>query len=161
VLETLVYLARETDVWLEITTLVIPGHNDSDTEIAALATWVRRELGAHVPLHLSGFHPDFRMQDVPATPPATLRRARELALAAGLEHVYLGNVRDAEGDTTRCTRCRAPLIVRDWYAIEDYALTADGRCPRCDTRLAGRFEDFDPAAQFGRRRIPVVLRERD
>lgn len=161
VLDTLVHLARETSVWLEITTLVIPGHNDSDAEISALATWVRDELGAHVPLHLSAFHPDFRMRDVPATSPACLRRARALALEAGLEHVYLGNVHDAEGDTTHCSACRAPLIVRDWYAIERYALSAEGRCPHCDTPLAGRFEAFDCAAQFGRRRIPVLLRERD
>lgn len=158
VLDTLVYLARETDVWLEITTLVIPGHNDSDEEITALASWVREALGREVPLHFSAFHPDFRMQDVPPTPAATLIRARQLALAAGLEHVYLGNVHDREGDTTRCASCRAPLIVRDWYQIESHVLTADGKCPHCQTKLPGRFEAFDLAAQFGRRRVPVVLR---
>jgi pyruvate formate lyase activating enzyme len=160
VLDTLVYLARETQVWLEITTLVIPGHNDSDAEITALANWVRDELGAHVPVHFSGFHPDFRMLDVPATPHATLIRARRLALDAGLQHVYLGNVHDRDGDTTRCTNCRAPVIVRDWYEIDGYALTAEGRCLQCGTALAGRFEAFERSAQFGRRRVPVVLRHR-
>jgi pyruvate formate lyase activating enzyme len=159
VLDTLVYLARETQVWLEITTLVIPGRNDSDAEIIALAQWVRDELGPQVPLHFSAFHPDFRLLDVPATPPATLIRARRLALDAGLQHVYVGNVHDREGDTTWCANCRAPLIVRDWYQIEDYRLEADGACPQCRAPLAGRFEAFEKAAQFGRRRVPVVLRQ--
>lgn len=158
VLDTLVYLARETQVWLEITTLVIPGRNDSDAEITALAQWIRNELGPQVPLHLSAFHPDFRMLDVPATPAATLVRARRLALDAGLQHVYVGNVHDREGDTTTCAQCQSPLIIRDWYEIEDYRLDAEGRCAHCRTALAGRFEAFDKAAQFGRRRVPVVLR---
>src|SRR5690606_5055643 len=92
VLDTLIWLRHETDVWVELTTLLIPGHNDSDAEIAALAAWVRNELGADVPLHFSAFHPDFKMNEVPSTPPATLVRARRLALEAGLQHVYTGNV---------------------------------------------------------------------
>ncbi|MCC7120033.1 MAG: AmmeMemoRadiSam system radical SAM enzyme [Gammaproteobacteria bacterium] len=160
VLDTLKYLVHETQVWTEITTLVIPGHNDSDEEIGRLAAWVRDELGPQVPLHLSAFHPDFRMQDVPATPPGTLRRARRIALDAGLQHVYVGNVHDRAGDTTSCTNCRAPLIRRDWYEIEDYVLDADGRCPHCRVPLAGRFEAFDKSQQFGRRRVPVVLKQR-
>lgn len=159
VLDTLRYLVHETSVWTEITTLVIPGHNDSDAEIAALAAWVRDELGPQVPLHFSAFHPDFRMRDVPPTPPATLQRARRLALDAGLQHVYVGNVHDRDGDTTRCTNCAAPLIVRDWYEIEQYTLDAEGRCPHCRVPLAGRFEAFDTSQQFGRRRVPVVLRQ--
>ena len=160
VLDTLKYLVHETDVWTEITTLVIPGHNDSDAEITALAAWVRDELGPHVPVHFSAFHPDFRMREVPATPPATLKRARRLALAAGLQHVYVGNVHDRDDDTTSCTNCRAALIVRDWYEIEDYVLDAEGRCPHCRVPLAGRFEAFDKSQQFGRRRVPVVLKAR-
>jgi len=161
VLDTLVYLRQETDVWFEITTLLIPGKNDGDEELQAAADWITRELGPDVPLHFTAFHPDYKMTDLPPTPPETLRRARGIALAAGLHHVYTGNVHDPEGGTTFCSGCQTPLIVRDWYQIEDYALTADGRCLRCDTALAGRFEAFERSAQFGRRRLPVVLRNRD
>ncbi|MGE3774306.1 MAG: AmmeMemoRadiSam system radical SAM enzyme [Gammaproteobacteria bacterium] len=160
VLDTLKYLVHETQVWTEITTLVIPGHNDDAAEIAALANWVREELGPQVPLHFSAFHPDFRMRDVPATPPETLHQARRIALDAGLQHVYVGNVHDRDGDTTFCTNCRAALIRRDWYEIEEYLLDADGRCPHCRVPLAGRFEAFDKGQQFGRRRVPVVLKQR-
>ncbi len=160
VLDTLKYLVHETQVWTEITTLVIPGHNDGDEELAALASWVRNELGPQVPVHFSAFHPDFRLRDVPATPPETLQRARRIALAAGLQHVYVGNVHDRDGDATYCANCRAPLIRRDWYEIEDYVLDADGRCPHCRARLAGRFEAFEKSQQFGRQRVPVVLKQR-
>lgn len=155
VLDTLRYLVHQTRVWTEITTLLIPGHNDSDDELARLSDWVVRELGPDVPLHFSGFHPDYRMTDVPATPHATLRRARDIARKAGIHHVYLGNVHDIDGDTTRCTGCGDALIVRDWYRILDYRLDDQGRCRRCDTPLAGR---FDPSAgSFGRRRIPIHI----
>ena len=155
VLDTLIYLQRETSVWFEITTLLIPGHNDSSEEITALSRWIMRELGPEVPLHFSAFHPDHKMQDVPATPPATLVRARHLALQAGLHFVYTGNVHHEEGDTTFCPGCHAPLIVRDWYQIKHYGLTAAGRCPSCDTPLAGRFAA--QAGHFGRRRIPIEI----
>ncbi|HSO07792.1 MAG TPA: AmmeMemoRadiSam system radical SAM enzyme [Pelomicrobium sp.] len=156
VLDTLVYLRHETDVWLEITTLLIPDRNDSDAELKALAAWVMKELGPDVPLHFSAFHPDFKMRDIPATPPATLKRARRIALDAGLHYVYTGNVHDVEGDTTSCPSCRKPLIVRDWYRILDYQMTPSGRCPRCDSAIAGRFEAFHGA--FGPRRVPVTIR---
>jgi pyruvate formate lyase activating enzyme len=155
VLDTLIYLQHETQVWLEITTLLIPGHNDSNQELGALSGWVAKELGPDVPLHFSAFHPDHKMHDVPATPPATLVRARNIALQAGLHYVYTGNVHNAEGDTTFCPACHAPLIVRDWYEIKDYRLTADGGCPDCGTALAGRFDAA--AGHFGRRRIPVAM----
>ncbi|MDD5366248.1 MAG: AmmeMemoRadiSam system radical SAM enzyme [Gallionellaceae bacterium] len=155
VLDTLVYLKKETDVWLEITTLLIPTLNDSDAEIQALAAWVMRELGPEVPLHFSAFHPDYKLRDLPATPAATLSRARRLALAAGLHYVYTGNVHDTEGDTTFCPSCGRPLIVRDWYEIPEYRLTDQGACPHCGTAIAGRFEHFH--APFGARRIPVTL----
>jgi len=155
VLDTLVYLKQETGVWLEITTLLIPGHNDSDEEITAMSRWLRRELGPDVPLHFSAFHPDHKMPDVPATPPATLRRARQIAMAEGLSYVYTGNVHDAEGDTTFCPQCRAPVIERDWYQIRHYRLTPDGRCPDCGGAIAGRFAD--KAGDFGRRRIPIAI----
>jgi len=155
VLDTLVYLRHETTVWFEITTLLIPGHNDSDAEIAAMSRWLMKELGPDVPLHFSAFHPDHRMLDVPPTPPATLRRARQIARGEGLHHVYTGNVHDVEGDTTFCAHCQAPLIVRDWYQIKDYRLTPEGGCPDCGQALAGRFAE--QAGDFGRRRIPIAI----
>lgn len=155
VLDTLVYLQHETKVWLELTTLLIPGHNDSNEEVGALSAWVAKELGPDVPLHFSAFHPDHKMRDVPATPPATLVRARNIALQAGLHYVYTGNVHNTEGDTTYCPACHAPLIVRDWYEIKNYRLTADGCCPDCGTALAGRFDAA--AGHFGRQRIPVAM----
>jgi pyruvate formate lyase activating enzyme len=139
VLETLVYLRRETDVWLEITTLLIPGHNDSPAEISRMCDWILRNLGDDVPHHFSAFHPDFRMLDVPPTPLETLRRARSIALEAGLKYVYTGNLRDPEGETTFCPACRRALIVRDRYTILRNDLTPDGRCPTCSTPLPGRF----------------------
>ncbi|MDE2311284.1 MAG: AmmeMemoRadiSam system radical SAM enzyme [Betaproteobacteria bacterium] len=156
VLDTLLYLKHETDVWLEITTLLIPGHNDSDGEITALSQWIAKELGPDVPLHFSAFHPDYKMVDVQQTPKATLTRARKIARAAGLHYVYTGNVHDLEGDTTNCPSCGAALIVRDWYEIKQYRLTPNGHCPDCDTRIAGHFEKFGKA--FGSRRIPIVMR---
>jgi len=112
VLDTLVYLKRETDVWFEITTLLIPGHNDSDAELEAMSQWILRELGPEVPLHFSAFHPDWKMQDVPPTPASTLSRARDIALKAGLHYVYTGNVHDTTGGTTACPACHEALIVR-------------------------------------------------
>ncbi len=155
VLDTLVYLREHTDVWFEITTLLIPGHNDSPDEVRALARWVHRELGAGTPVHFSAFHPDHRMLDVPPTPPATLVRSREIALDEGLAFVYTGNVRNKDGDTTFCPGCGEAVIVRDWYAIRRYRLTADGSCPRCGSTIPGRFGTS--AGSFGSRRIPISL----
>lgn len=155
VLDTLIYLHHETDVWTEITTLLIPDYNDSNWEIEALCAWVFRELGPEVPLHFTAFHPDFKMLETPRTPPATLRRARQIALAQGLHYVYTGNVHDAEGGTTFCPGCGAPLIERDWHQIRHYRLTAEGRCPQCHTAIAGRFDQ--QAGTFGQRRIPLRL----
>ena len=155
VLDTLIYLQHETRVWFEITTLLIPGHNDSDTEITAMSRWIMKELGPEVPLHFSAFHPDHKMPDVPATPVATLVRARHIALKEGLHYVYTGNVHHTEGDTTFCPHCQAPLIVRDWYVIKQYRLRADGHCPDCGTALAGRFDV--QAGTFGAKRIPIAL----
>jgi pyruvate formate lyase activating enzyme len=154
VLETLEFLAR-TDVWFEITTLLIPGHNDTDAEIAAECRWLVSHIGPDVPLHFTAFHPDFKMRDVPPTPPATLRRARRIALDHGLRYVYTGNVHDPGGQTTTCARCGDPIVVRDWYVIESYRLTDDGRCVRCATPLPGRFDG--PAGTWGSRRVPVRL----
>ncbi len=155
VLDTLVYLKRETEVWFEITTLLIPGHNDSSEEISAMCRWLIKELGSDVPLHFSAFHPDHKMSDVPTTPPATLVRARDIALKAGLHYVYTGNVHNIEGDTTFCPGCHAPLIVRDWYEIKACRLGASGHCPDCGSAIAGRFGAR--AGNFGRRRLPIAM----
>ena len=158
VLDTLEYLVRETQVWTEITTLLIPGRNDSDAEIEAECKWIMRHLGADVPLHFSAFHPDWKMRDVPATPAATLARAREIGRLAGLRHVYTGNVHDEEGGSTYCPSCENAVIVRDWYEIRGYHLTDDGACMHCGAQLAGRFQKF--GKPFGSRRIPVRLSAR-
>ena len=155
VLDTLVYLKHETSVWFEITTLLIPGHNDSDAEITAMSQWLMRELGPEVPLHFSAFHPDHKMADVPATPLATLVRARDIALQEGLHYVYTGNVHNAQGETTFCPACHAPLIVRDGYRIKTYRLPADAHCPDCGSAIAGRFAA--QAGSFGARRIPIAI----
>ncbi len=155
VLDTLVYLRHETSVWFEITTLLIPGHNDSDAELTALSKWVMKELGPDVPLHFSAFHPDHKMRDIAATPLATLVRARNIALLAGLHYVYTGNVHHKDGDTTLCAACQTTVIERDWYQIKQYALDPQGQCPQCGTPMAGRFGQ--KAGHFGRQRIPVAI----
>jgi len=155
VLDTLVYLAKETDVWSEITTLLIPGKNDSEAEIEAECRWIAQNLGRDVPLHFTAFHPDWKMRDVPATPAATLTRARETALRAGLNYVYTGNVHDEAGGSTVCPACGEAVIVRDWYEIRAYHLTDEGACAFCGHPLAGRYGKF--GKPFGARRIPVRL----
>jgi pyruvate formate lyase activating enzyme len=151
--DTLVYLKRETDVWFEITTLLIPGRNDSDAELEAMCAWIVRELGTDVPLHFTAFHPDYKMTNLERTPGATLSRARAIALKAGIGYVYTGNVHDRTGGTTFCPGCSKPVIVRDWHEILDYALTPEGRCHHCDAQVPGRFDVFD--GQWGRHRVPV------
>jgi pyruvate formate lyase activating enzyme len=158
VLDILAYIHHETDCWLEITTLLIPGQNDSQTEIRGLAEWVARELGNDVPLHFTAFHPDWKMDDLPRTPSSTLTNARRLAIDAGLHYVYTGNVHDTEGGTTFCPTCHAALIERDWYTIRHYDLPDDGRCPHCRTAIAGHFGHFNKP--FGAQRIPVRLTKR-
>ncbi len=155
VLDTLRYLRHETDAWFEITTLLIPGRNDSDAEIAAECAWILDNLGPEVPLHFTAFHPDYKMTDVPATPPATLTRARMIALQQGLRHVYTGNVHDADGGSTFCPGCGRAVVVRDWYRILRYELTDDGACKSCGTRLAGVYDG--PAGSWGRRRLPLFI----
>jgi len=158
VLETLEYLVKETKVWLEITTLLIPSLNDSEREVAQLSEWMVDRLGPDVPLHFSAFHPDFKLTHLAATPKSTLARARRQAMAAGLRYVFTGNVHDSEGDTTFCPSCRAALIERDWYELRSYRVTADGHCPDCGTSIAGH---FDPTpGHFGRKRIPVRMAAR-
>ena len=158
VLDNLLYIHHETNCWLEITTLLIPGQNDSSAEIKALAEWVARELGPDVPLHFTAFHPDWKMGDLPPTPPSTLSVARQIAMNAGLHYIYTGNVHDTEGGTTFCPSCNAALIERDWYVIHHYDLPANGRCPHCQTQIAGRFGSF--GKPFGAQRLPVRLARR-
>ena len=155
VLDTLVYLRHETQVWFEITTLLIPDANDSSEELEALSKWVMRELGPDVPLHFSAFHPDYKLRDREGTPASTLHRAREIALAAGLRYVYTGNIHDRTGGTTFCPGCGSALIVRDWYAILDYRIAEGGHCPDCGAAIGGRFGVF--AKPFGPRRIPIAM----
>ncbi len=155
VLDTLAYLWHDTDVWVEITTLLIPGHNDSDEELRAMFRWVRGELGPNVPHHLTAFHPDHRMRDVPPTPLSTLVRARDLALAEGLRYVYTGNVDHLAGGVTFCPSCGDAVIARDRYTVSAYRLDEQGRCRSCGTPLPGRYAAA--AEHFGTRRIPVRI----
>ncbi len=157
VLETLEYIRHETDVWLELTTLLIPGKNDSEEEIEAMTRWVVEKLGPDVPMHFSAFHPDWKMMDVPATPAASLVRAREIAINNGVRYAYTGNVHNAAGDSTWCHHCGQKLIGRDWYELSDWNLTADGKCSACGTPCAGIFE-ANPG-HWGARRQPVRLRD--
>ncbi len=155
VLDTLRYLVHETGVWVEITTLLIPGLNDSDSELGELSGWVAGELGREVPLHFTAFHPDYRLTDRPPTPSATLTRARRIALEAGLAHVYTGNVHDEHGGSTFCTGCGARLIGRDWYRLTAWQLTDDGRCRTCGAPCVGRFDG--PPGTWGERRQTVRI----
>jgi pyruvate formate lyase activating enzyme len=160
VLDTLRWLRHETNVWLEVTTLLIPGHNDSEAEIAQLVQFVAEELGPHTPLHFSAYHPDYKL-DAPHTSPETLLRARTQALAGGLQHVYLGNLPLRMTQDTTCCECGTNLIGRDTYNITSYSLTDSGNCRRCGYQLQGRFAG--PAArvegsrQSRRRRIPITI----
>lgn len=155
VLETLEYLVRETDVWVEITTLLIPGENDSNAEVDAMTSWVADRLGVSVPMHFTAFHPDWKMRNTPRTPSATLTRAREIALANGLRYAYTGNVHDPTGGTTVCHACDTPLIARDWYVLHDWRLDGQGQCQQCGEACAGVFEG--PPGNWGAKRLPVRL----
>ncbi len=154
VLETLEYVARETDVWLEITNLLVPGHNDSEAELDAMTGWIVERLGPDVPVHFTAFHPDYKMLDVPHTPPETLHRAQRIARTNGVRYAYTGNVFDPEGQSTYCHACGALLVERDWYRLGAYRLR-DGRCPDCETVLPGVFPGS--AGGWGARRRPVRL----
>jgi pyruvate formate lyase activating enzyme len=155
VLDTLLYLKHETDVWLETTTLLIPGKNDSEKEIEEMTQWVVEHLGPDMPMHFSAFHPDYKMMDVPPTPIDTLIKAREIAMKNGVRYAYTGNIHHEEGDTTFCHNCGSKLIVRDWYELRDWQLDEQGHCKQCGTACAGVFE-AEPG-QWGARRQPVHL----
>ncbi|MHC8442001.1 MAG: AmmeMemoRadiSam system radical SAM enzyme [Candidatus Eutrophobiaceae bacterium] len=155
VLDTLEYLRNETDVWFEITNLIIPGENDSDAELHAMTQWIYECLGADTPVHFSAFHPDWKMRDKPRTPKDSLSRARNIALGNGLRYVYTGNVHDQTGDTTWCPQCGKALIVRDWYQLKSWELTEEGACPRCGIDIPGH---FDPVpGDWGAKRLPMRI----
>ena len=157
VLDTLKYIKHETNVWLEITDLLIPGENDSEKEINQMTAWVVKNLGSDVPMHFSAFHPDWKMLDKPRTPKSTLVRAREIALANGVRYAYTGNVHNFEGHSTSCHACKHLLIGRDWYELSDWNIRFDGNyvgnCANCGEPVAGVFEEV--RGSWGRKRVPV------
>ncbi|MCW8911395.1 MAG: AmmeMemoRadiSam system radical SAM enzyme [Gammaproteobacteria bacterium] len=155
VLDGLKYLKHETDVWFELTTLLIPGKNDSDDELDKMTRWVVDELGPDVPMHFTAFHPDWKMQDIPATPETTLTRARKIAIDNGVRYAYTGNVHDKAGESTYCHHCGAILIGRDWYELSEWNLDANGCCQKCATQLAGVFEET--AGTWGSKRLPIRM----
>ncbi len=155
VLDTLVYLKTETPVWFEITNLLIPGENDSERELEEMTQWVVEHLGPDVPMHFTAFHPDWKMMDKPHTPPATLTRARAIAMKNGVHFAYTGNVHDTTGGSTLCPQCGTVLIERDWYVIGAWNLSDDGHCLCCNYQCPGVFEGA--AGSWGAKRMPVRL----
>lgn len=153
VLETIAYVYHDTDTWLELTTLLIPGKNDSDAELRELCQWVVRELGHDVPLHFTAFHPDWKMRDIPRTPAASLERAREIAMDAGVQYAFTGNVQDPRGNSSWCHQCGALLIERSGYRLGQWRLTAEGCCQACGAPVPGVFE-AEPG-HWGSRRQPL------
>jgi pyruvate formate lyase activating enzyme len=155
VLEALVYVKHETSVWLEITTLLIPGLNDSEAEFEGMTQWVVENLGPDVPWHFTAFHPDWRMRDIPPTSAQTLSHARAIAMKNGVRYAFTGNVRDAAGQATYCHNCQALLVGRDGYNITAGCLSNDAKCRICNAACAGVFADLLGA--WGSKRLPVVL----
>jgi pyruvate formate lyase activating enzyme len=155
VLDTLLFLKHETNVWFEITTLLIPGENDSPLELEQLTRWVVDNLGPDVPLHFTAFHPDWKMRDKSHTRPETLTLARQIGINNGLHYVYTGNVHDAKGASTYCPSCHARVIERDWYELGEWAIDSNGCCKHCGTSIAGRFANAP--GKWGARRMPVRI----
>ncbi len=156
VLDTLVYLKQDSNCWFEVTTLLIPAENDSPDEIEAMCNWIVEHLGVDVPLHFSAFHPDYKMQDKPATPASTLAMARRIALDAGIHYVYTGNIHDVEGQSTYCPGCHRVVVGRDWYELTEWQLDAKGCCRFCGTEIAGVFEQTP--GNWGSKRFPVSMK---
>ncbi len=155
VLDTLKYVRHQTQTWLELTTLLIPGANDSSDEINRMCDWIAETLGPDVPLHFTAFHPDYRLTDVRGTPPGTCRRAREQALKRGLHYVYTGNISDRDGQTTYCPACGTAVIRRDGYRLDEWNLLGDC-CGACSRAIPGRFAASGPS-HFGSQRLPVFV----
>ena len=155
VLDTIRYVKRHTRTWLELTTLLIPGENDSRDEIDQMTDWILGELGPDVPVHFTAFHPDYRLLDVPATPPEVCRVARERALERGLRYVYTGNTLDTSGQVTYCYVCKQPLVLRNGYEVRGYHL-AGTRCRHCQSEMPGRFSETGlPKSRAGRVAVRV------
>lgn len=155
ILDTLKYIKHETDCWLETTTLIIPGENDSEKELTEMCEWVVENLGMDVPMHFSAFHPDFKMMDVPSTPSSTLTMARDIAMKTGVRYAYVGNVHNKDADSTWCHQCGKLLIERDWYELGKWNLDAEGCCKSCGTKVAGVFEASP--GNWGAKRLPVRM----
>ena len=156
VLDTLHWLKHESDVWFEITNLIIPDANDSPDELRRMCDWILESVGAEVPVHFSAFHPDFRMTDRPRTPHETLVMARDIAVRQGLKFVYVGNVNDVFNQSTWCPGCGELLIERNWYQLGQWNL--DGNvCRKCRTLIPGHF-DMSPGS-WGNRRQPIRISE--
>lgn len=158
VLDTLLYLKHETDVWFEITTLLIPGKNDSDAELHKMCEWIMSNLGPDVPLHFSAFHPDWKMLDIPQTPAETLSRAREIGLKTGLHYVYTGNVHDSAGSSSYCHKCGHLLIERDWYELGKWGMNESGCCESCGAKIPGVFEATH--GNWGARQLPIFVSDK-
>ena len=144
VLDTLRWLKRETDIWFEITNLMIPGENDDVDETKRLCDWIVENLGDSVPLHFTAFHPDFKLMDKPGTPAATLKKARQIAQSSGIRYCYVGNVSDDEGQTTYCPACHRAVIRRSWHEVLDYRL--NGSQCSCGAEIPGFFSKEMPLA---------------
>jgi len=155
VTETLQYIKHETDCWLETTTLIIPGENDSEKELTQMCEWLVEHLGSDVPMHFSAFHPDFKMLSTPSAPAATLTLARDIAIKAGVHYAYVGNVHNRDGDSTWCPQCGELLIERDWYELGQWHLDANGNCQSCGAKIAGVFEAHP--GNWGAKRQPIHL----
>ncbi len=153
VLDTLQYVKHETDTWLEITTLLIPGLNDSSEEIENMSKWIVENLGPDVPYHFSAFHPSWHMMDIPRTPPETLFRARDIAMKNGIKYVYTGNIIDVPTASTNCAGCGELLIERKSYTIDSWNLKPEGVCPKCGKKLPGHFSE--KPGKWGNKAVPV------
>ena len=156
VLETLLYLKNETDVWFEITTLLIPGFNDSTQELNLMTQWIYENLGPNIPLHFSAFHPDYKMMDIPSTSSDILKKARQIALNNGLYYVYTGNIHDVEGGSTYCPNYQKRIIERDWCELIDWKINSEGKCQFCQNVISGQFESIP--GNWGRKRVPLNLK---
>jgi len=157
VLETLCYIKHETATWLELTTLLIPGENDTEAELEAMTQWVVENLGHEVPMHFTAFHPDWKMRDKPSTPTATLLKARDIALKNGVHYAYIGNVHNKSAESTYCHGCGQLLIGRDWYELSDWNMDDSGCCRFCGKRCAGVFKQ--KAGNWGAKRQTVLMHE--
>jgi len=155
ILDTLIYLKNETNVWFEITNLMIPGKNDSVEEIEEMTQWIIENLGPDIPLHFSAFHPDWKMMDIEHTPAATLTMARDIARKNGIHHVYTGNVHDKAGQSTYCSQCGEILIGRDWYQLSDWLIDEEARCKSCKQVVSGIFET--KPGNWGAHRLPIKI----